>query len=104
MTSDSDDEMKRELERLRAENETLKQTKSDNISFKVGQKGGMSMYGLGRFPVTLYKSQWLILLDTTDKIKEFLKDREHELKRFGFYLHLQTLAPVLATTFLRIRG
>ena len=80
MASDSDDEMKRELERLRAENETLKQTKSDNISFKVGQKGGMSMYGLGRFPVTLYKSQWLILLDATDKIKEFLKDHDHELK------------------------
>ena len=57
MASDSNDEMKRELERLRAENETLKQKKSDNISFKVGQKGGMSMYGLGRFPVTLYKSQ-----------------------------------------------
>ena len=76
----NDDEMKRELERLRAENETLKQTKSDNISFKVGQKGGMSMYGLGRFPVTLYKSQWLILLDATDKIKEFLKDHDHELK------------------------
>ena len=80
MTSDSDNEMKRELERLQAENDALKQTKSDNISFKVGQKGGMSMYGLGRFPVTLYKSQWLILLDATDKIREFLKDHEHELK------------------------
>ena len=58
----------------------LKQTKLDSISFKVGQKGGMSMYGLGRFPVTLYKSQWHILLDATDKIKEFLKDHEQELK------------------------
>ena len=46
MASDSDDEMKRELERLRAENETLKQTKSDNISFKVGQKGGMPMIAI----------------------------------------------------------
>ena len=73
-------EMIRELERLRAENETLKETKSDNVSFKVEQKGGMSMYGLGRFPVTLYKSQWLILLDATDKIKDFLKDHDHELK------------------------
>ena len=76
MASDSDDEMKKELARLRAENDTLKQTKLDNISFKVGQKGGMSMYGLGRFPVTLYKSQWLILLDSTNKIKEFLKFNE----------------------------
>ena len=80
MASDSADEIKRELERLRAENEALKQTKSDNISFKVGQKGGVSMYGLGRFPVTLYKSQWLILLAAADKIKDFLKDHEHELK------------------------
>ena len=63
-----------------AEYEMLKKKKVDNITFKVGQKGGMSMYGLGRFPVTLYKSQWLILLDATDKIKEFLKDHEHELK------------------------
>jgi len=80
MALDNNDDMKSELERLRAENETLKQTKLDSISFKVGQKGGMSMYGLGRFPVTLYKSQWLILLDATDNIREFLKDHNHELK------------------------
>ena len=73
-------EMIRELERLRAENETLKETKSDNVSLKVGQKGGMSMYGLARFPVTLYKNQWLILLSATDKIRTFLKDHDHELK------------------------
>ncbi len=79
MTS-NDDDTSRELERLRAENEALKQKKSDNITFKVGQKGGMSMYGLGRFPVTLYKSQWLVLLDATDKIREFLKNHDHELK------------------------
>ena len=80
MASASDDEMKRELERLRAENETLKQTKSDNISFKVGQKGGMSMYGLGRFPVTLYKSQWLILLDAAEKISQGSSFIDVELK------------------------
>ena len=73
-------EMIRELERLRAENETLKETKSDNVSFKVGQKSEMSMYGFGRFPVTLHKSQWLILLSATDKIRTFLKDHDHELK------------------------
>ena len=78
--SNSDGDMQSELERLRAENEALKKTKSNNITFKVGQKGGMSMYGLGRFPVTLYKSQWFILLDATEKIKEFLKDHDHELK------------------------
>ena len=78
--SNSDGDMQSELERLRAENEALKKTKSNSITFKVGQKGGMSMYGLGRFPVTLYKSQWLILLDATDKIREFLKSHDHELK------------------------
>ena len=80
MVPSETNEMIRELERLRAENETLKETKSDNVSFKVGQKSGMSMYGLGRFPVTLYKSQWLILLSATDKIRTFLKDHDHELK------------------------
>ncbi len=78
--SSSKDEMKSELERLRAENDALKKTKSNNITFKVGQKGGMSMYGLGRFPVTLYKSQWLLLLDAADKIRDFLKNNDQELK------------------------
>jgi hypothetical protein len=53
MTLGNDDDIKSELERLRAENEALKQTKLDSISVKVGQKGGMLMYGLGRFPVIL---------------------------------------------------
>jgi hypothetical protein len=78
--SSSEDDMKSELERLRAENEALKKTKSNNITFKVGQKGGMSLYGLGRFPVTLYKNQWLLLLDAAEKIKEFLKNNDQELK------------------------
>lgn len=78
--SSSKDGMKSELERLRAENDALKKTKSNNITFKVGQKGGMSMYGLGRFPVTLYKSQWLLLLDAAEKIREFLKNNDQELK------------------------
>jgi hypothetical protein len=78
--SSADGDMQSELERLRAENEALKKQKSKELSFKVGQKGGMSLYGLGRFPVTLYKSQWLILLDATDKIREFLKDNDRELK------------------------
>ena len=72
MSSDDSDDMKRELERLRAENEALKQKKSSQISFKVAPKGGMSLYGLGRFPTTLYKSQWILLLDAADKITEFL--------------------------------
>ena len=50
--------MKKELERLQAENETLKKRSEKELSLKVSQKGGVSVYGLGRFPVTLYKEQW----------------------------------------------
>ena len=77
---DSDDELKRELERLRAENAALKEGTSKVLTCKVGKKGGMSLYGLGRFPVTLYKNQWLSLLGATEKIKEFIKSHAHELK------------------------
>jgi hypothetical protein len=76
----SEDKMKSELERLRAENEALKKSKTKEITFKVGQKGGMSLYGLGRFPVTLYKNQWLSLLDAAEKIREFIGNHDHELK------------------------
>jgi hypothetical protein len=74
------DEMKRELERLQKENATLKKSATKELSLKVGQKGGVSLYGLGRFPVTLYKSQWLLLLDYTEQIREFLKKHSNELK------------------------
>lgn len=77
---DSADEMKNELERLRAENEALKKSKTKEITFKVGKKGGMSLYGLGRFPVTLYKNQWLSLLDAAEKIRDFIKNHDHEMK------------------------
>ena len=54
----SDEDLKAELERLRAENSKLKQRRSRGVSMKVSEKGGVSIYGLGRFPVTLYKEQW----------------------------------------------
>ncbi len=80
MSSDNNEELKLELERLRTENEALKKTKSSQITFKVGQKGGMSLYGLGRFPVTLYKNQWIMLLDASEQITEFLINHDDELK------------------------
>ena len=80
MNSEENEKLKSELERLKAENETLKRTKSSQITFKVGQKGGMSLYGLGRFPVTLYKSQWIMLLDASEKITEYLINHDDELK------------------------
>jgi len=73
-------QMKAELERLKAENETLKTRAGRAISLKVSEKGGVSLYGLGRFPVTLYKEQWAKLLDMADEIRAFLKDNDSKLK------------------------
>ena len=65
----ADDEVKAELERLRAENERLKNRQTRGVSLKVSEKGGVSVYGLGRFPVTLYKEQWARLLDMAEDRK-----------------------------------
>lgn len=78
------DELRLELERLRAENVALKSEKKTasfrDISFKVAEKGGLSVYGLGRFPVTLYKEQWVRLLDKEQDIRTFIKANEEKLK------------------------
>jgi len=79
----ADEELKTELERLRAENEALKRSSSKGLSLRVSEKGALSVYGLGRFPVTLYKEQWLRLLDLTEDIKAFIKQNEVELKSKG---------------------
>jgi hypothetical protein len=76
----SDDDMKAELERLRRENEALKKGASKGISMKVSDKGGLSIYGMGRFPVTLYKEQWLKLLNMSDEIRAFIAENEARLK------------------------
>lgn len=81
MTDDED--VKAELERLRAENERLKQKRSGTASMKVSEKGAVSVYGLGRFPVTLYKEQWTKLLDMADEIRAFIKENEPKLKTKG---------------------
>ncbi|MGI8916625.1 MAG: hypothetical protein ACR2JY_23100 [Chloroflexota bacterium] len=77
----SDDELKAELERLRAENAALKSAGQRNLSFKVSEKGAISVYGMGRFPVTLYVEQWNTLLDSADALRAFMRDHESELKR-----------------------
>ena len=59
----SDEDLRSELERLRSENEALKKGAAKGVSLKVSEKGGLSVYGLGRFPITLYQEQWLKLLD-----------------------------------------
>ena len=80
MSDSTQDEIKEELERLRTENEALKQRGEKGLSLKVGQKGGVSIYGLGRFPVTLYKEQWVRLLDMADEIRGFIRENEAQLK------------------------
>jgi len=76
----ADDALKDEVERLKAENAALKARATRGVSIKVSEKGGVSVYGLGRFPVTLYKEQWTKLLDMADDIRAFLRDHDAELK------------------------
>jgi hypothetical protein len=77
----SDSNLQAELERLRAENESLKAGRTKGaISLKVSEKGAVSLYGLGRFPVTLYKEQWARLLDQADQIRQFIAENESKLK------------------------
>jgi hypothetical protein len=72
------------LARLEAENQALReqveQRKTSQLRLKVSEKGGLSLYGLGRFPVTLYKEQWVRLLDYADEIRKFLKANDQQLK------------------------
>ena len=76
----ADDNTQGELDRLKAENERLKRAASRGITIKVSEKGGVSVYGLGRFPVTLYKEQWAKLLDMADDIRAFMREHDGQLK------------------------
>jgi hypothetical protein len=73
-------ELRAELERLKMENEALKTRPRTATSLKVSEKGGVSVYGLGRFPVTLYKEQWLKLLAMADDIRRFIDENASRLK------------------------
>ena len=68
----------RELEKLAG-----MQKRSGAMEFRVGEKGGVSVYGLGRFPVTLYYEQWIRLLDSADELRQFLEDNKSRLKLKG---------------------
>jgi hypothetical protein len=76
----SDDELKAELERLRNENAALKKGATSGLRLKVSEKGALSVYGMGRFPVTLYKEQWLKLLEMGDDIRTFIAANQAQLK------------------------
>jgi hypothetical protein len=76
----TDEDLKAELERLRKENAALKKGAFSNVRMKVSEKGALSVYGMGRFPITLYKEQWLKLLDMADDIQAFIAANDSALK------------------------
>jgi len=76
----SEEDLKAELERLRNENASLKRGAATGIRMKVSEKDAVSIYGMGRFPVTLYKEQWLKLLDMSSEIRNFIAENEAHLK------------------------
>lgn len=76
----SDEDLKAELDRLRSENAVLKKGLASGLRMKVSEKGAVSIYGLGRFPVTLYQEQWLKLLEQSYEIREFIATNAGQLK------------------------
>jgi hypothetical protein len=76
----SEEDLKAELERLRAENDKLKNKGVRGLSLKVSEKGGLSLYGVGRFPVTLYKEQWRKILGMAAEIEDFMVKNDSLLK------------------------
>jgi hypothetical protein len=79
----SPEELQAQIEKLKAENEALKNRGAKGISMKVSEKGGLSVYGLGRFPVTLYVEQWTRLLDMAEDIRGFIRENDAKLKKKG---------------------
>jgi hypothetical protein len=78
----ADEDVQKELERLRAENEALKATRRPGaLSFRVSDKGAVSVYGLGRFPVTLYQEQWDRLLAAVEELRVFIDANRSQLKK-----------------------
>jgi hypothetical protein len=75
------EELQAEIERLKAENESLRKPTRGQMSLKVSEKGALSVYGLGRFPVTLYREQWEKLLNMGDEIRSFIQAHDSELKK-----------------------
>jgi hypothetical protein len=79
--SEQDEDLRAELERLRAENEALKTQKKEGLRLQVSQKGAVSLYGIRRFPVTFYADEWDLILGQTDEIRAFIRENDGQLKR-----------------------
>ena len=80
MSEPTYEELKARLAELEKQQGTRR---TGQLDFRVGEKGGVSVYGLGRFPVTLYYEQWIRLLDSGDKLREFLEENKSKLKLKG---------------------
>lgn len=76
-----DEDVQEELQRLRAENAALKAKASREVRLKVSEKGGVSVYGIRRFPITFYADEWETLLGMSDQIRAFMRENEAGLKR-----------------------
>ena len=81
--AEQDEELRRELERLRAENEALKSRDRRGLRLQVSEKGGVSLYGIRRFPVTFYKEEWERILGMEAEIRTFMSEHAKELKTKG---------------------
>jgi hypothetical protein len=68
------------LARIAELEKQVKGPKRGGLEFRVSEKGGVSVYGLGRFPVTLYYEQWIRLLDSADALRSFLEENKGKLK------------------------
>ena len=79
----NDEDMKAELERLRAENEALKAKDRRGTYLRVSEKGGVSLYGMRRFPVTFYREEWERILGMGEEIRSFIREHSAELKTKG---------------------
>ena len=78
--SGPDDELRRELERLKAENEALRSKERRGTRLQVSEKGGVSLYGMRRFPITFYREEWERILDMADEIRAFIREHAAQLK------------------------
>jgi len=80
---ESDDDLRRELERLKAENEALRSRGQRATRLQVSEKGGVSLYGMRRFPITFYQEEWDRILAMADEIRAFIRANQGQLKKRG---------------------